>query len=67
MKGVKVGPIKGSTAPLTGFDPLMVPNHNFLLFAFKCYYQRVFVDNVPFKRSFTEASLFLLLKEILST
>ena len=41
VEGVKVGPATGSTAPLTGFDHLMVPNRHFLSFAFKCYYQRV--------------------------
>lgn len=63
MEGVKLGPATGSAASLTGFDHLMVPNCNFLLFAYKCYYQRVSLLIMSHLREALQSiSLFLLLK-----
>lgn len=68
MEAVKVGPATGSTAPLTVFGHLMVPNHHLLLFALKCYYQKVSLLIMSHLREALQNTyLFLLLKEISST
>lgn len=67
MEGVKVGCATGSTTHLTGFDHLMVLNHYFLEFAFRCYYQRVSLLIMSHLREALYSILFfLLLKEITS-